>query len=219
MSGETLRVARALYPVTALGPGRRLGIWTQGCPLACKGCMSRDTWDPAGGEALTVEDLVELCRDAMAQGADGLTVSGGEPLQQPEPLGALLAGVDEARKAANRDFDVMVYTGYTEAELDDARLRAVAHCDVLVVGRFDVSRPTSLIWRGSANQRLLPLSELGRRRYADYVDHTPERPPMQLLAEGERFRVIGVPRAGSLGEFERGLRDRGFRIVDTTWRP
>jgi anaerobic ribonucleoside-triphosphate reductase activating protein len=212
-----MRVARVLYPVTALGPGVRLGVWVQGCSLACKGCMSRDTWSPQGGEEVSVDELLVLWREAVAAGADGITVSGGEPLQQPEALGELLAGVRQVR--ADRELDVLVYTGYTEEEFDEARWRAVEHCDVLVVGRYDVTKPTSLIWRGSANQRLLPLTAQGRRRYDEHVGQVPDRPTMQVMTDGDATRVIGVPRPGDLAELERGLRAAGLGVTGVTWRP
>ena len=39
-----IRLNKAHYPVTALGPGRRIGLWLQGCALACPGCISQDSW-------------------------------------------------------------------------------------------------------------------------------------------------------------------------------
>ena len=42
--GEPLSVNRLHHPVTALGSGSRVGIWTQGCAIRCRGCASLDTW-------------------------------------------------------------------------------------------------------------------------------------------------------------------------------
>ena len=85
MKREVLRISRSHFPVTALGPGTRLGVWVQGCPLACKGCMAQDTWAPQAGVEVDVEALAERWREAITLGATGLTVSGGEPLAQPGP--------------------------------------------------------------------------------------------------------------------------------------
>ena len=41
-----LSLSRVHFPVTTLGPGRRLGIWFQGCSIRCPGCISADTWGP-----------------------------------------------------------------------------------------------------------------------------------------------------------------------------
>jgi anaerobic ribonucleoside-triphosphate reductase activating protein len=45
---DRIGLNRVHFPVTALGPGRRIGIWLQGCLIRCPGCMSLDTWAPAG---------------------------------------------------------------------------------------------------------------------------------------------------------------------------
>ncbi|GAA3039819.1 4Fe-4S single cluster domain-containing protein [Actinokineospora globicatena] len=214
-----LRISQTHYPVRALGPGTRFGVWVQGCTLACKGCMSRDTWSAGGGTGVPVDDLVELWRSAVARGADGLTVSGGEPLQQAAGLADLLTAADEVRRRADRELDFLVYTGYDEDELDETRLAAVDLADVVVFGRFDVTKPTALVWRGSANQRMVPRTDLGRRRYADLVDHAPERGPLQVeVRDGDPW-IIGTPRQGALRELGRSMKDLGLRVTDTTWRP
>ncbi|MEJ2855908.1 MULTISPECIES: 4Fe-4S single cluster domain-containing protein [unclassified Saccharothrix] len=211
---STLRVSRTHFPVTALGPGTRLGVWVQGCSLACKGCMAQDTWDAGGGVAVEVADLVALWREAMARGAEGLTVSGGEPLQQPEALRQFLAAVHAERD----DQDILVYTGYEESEFDDIRRNAVEFADVVVTGRFDIRRPTALIWRGSANQRMVMRTDLGRRKYTQHVDHEPERAPIQVRADESGIWLIGTPRQGGLAGLERGLRASGLPVEGASWR-
>ncbi|MBO3750648.1 radical SAM protein [Streptosporangiaceae bacterium NEAU-GS5] len=214
-----LAINRVHSPVTALGYGRRLGIWTQGCPLACRGCMSRDTWDPAAGAEVAVEALADLWGQAVRDGADGLTVSGGEPLTQPAALAAFLELAHEIRGEAEREIDLLVYTGYEESELGEDQLAAVRHADVLITGRYEVARPTRLIWRGSAGQRMLIRTELGERRYRPYVDHEPERSPMQVTADERGVWLIGVPGEGTLPALERALRSRGVEARHPTWRP
>ncbi|MEU0878646.1 4Fe-4S single cluster domain-containing protein [Lentzea sp. NPDC005914] len=209
---STLRISRTHFPVTALGPGTRLGVWAQGCPLACRGCMSQDTWNPSGGTEVEVADLVALWTELDA---DGLTVSGGEPLQQPEALREFLLAVRETSPGK----DVLLYTGYEESELDETQLAAAALADVLVTGRYDVTSPTSLIWRGSANQRMVLRTDLGRRRYEQFVDHEPEHPPMQTRSDADGVWLIGVPRRGALTALERRLRALGLRPEDVSWRP
>ncbi|MEV6975911.1 4Fe-4S cluster-binding domain-containing protein [Kitasatospora sp. NPDC093806] len=222
---DAARVAQVYRPVTSLGPGRRLGVWFQGCPLACPGCMSRHTWDPAGGRELTVGRFAELWRAALADGIDGLTVSGGEPLAQAPALAALLAAADEERRragsAAARAADLLVYTGWEPEELaaDPATASALDGADAVITGRYRAGQPTRLAWRGSANQRLDLRTALGRERYAPYLDHRPERPELQVqVTEGE-VRVIGVPRPGDLGRIERELVRRGVTLRETSWRP
>src|ERR1051326_4990397 len=83
-----LFLSRVHFPVTTLGFGRRIGIWFQGCSLRCPGCVSRDTWEFGLGET-TVESLGEAIR-AELNSADGVTISGGEPFDQPVALEVLL---------------------------------------------------------------------------------------------------------------------------------
>jgi len=53
-----LELNKAHWPVTVLGPGRRIGLWVQGCTIHCKGCVSQDTWPRDPAKAIAVTDLV-----------------------------------------------------------------------------------------------------------------------------------------------------------------
>lgn len=78
---------------TVDGPGIRYIVFTQGCPLRCLFCHNPDTWDKNGGREIEVEELMEdiLKYKAYFQfSKGGVTVSGGEPLLQPEFLYKLL---------------------------------------------------------------------------------------------------------------------------------
>ena len=59
---------KAHYPVTTLGPGRRIGLWLQGCTLACPGCVSRDTWGFEPDRALPLTVLLAWCREMASAG-------------------------------------------------------------------------------------------------------------------------------------------------------
>lgn len=211
-----LRTSRVLYPITALGPGRRLGIWLQGCTLACQGCMSRDTWDPVAGTAVGVGHLVRLWHEAVRAGADGVTISGGEPLQQAGPLAEFLAAVRTEGR------DVLLYTGYELEELDeldDEQRRVLDHADAVITGRYLAGAPTGLIWRGSANQQLVPLTPLGEQRYRPFVDLAPAGAQVQVRVDDGVLWLVGVPPPGALGKVERRLRDNGIVFEEAAWRP
>lgn len=182
----------------------------------------------AAGTGVPVAELAELWRQAARSGADGITVSGGEPLAQPDALACMLAAVDAIRAelgqqddAAGRPrrvLDILVYTGYEPAEFTPEQGRAVAAADVLITGRFDITAPTGLIWRGSANQQMVLRTPLGHERYADMVGHVPARAPMQASVTDDGIWLIGVPRSGGVRALERGLRQRGVRLGSPTWR-
>ncbi len=66
------------------GPGIRLVVFLQGCPLRCLFCHNPDAWDPCGGTETPVEEIVRRARRMRPYfGEDGgVTFSGGEPLLQ-----------------------------------------------------------------------------------------------------------------------------------------
>lgn len=71
---------------TVDGPGVRFVVFFQGCPLRCKCCHNPDTWSSDGGTVYTAEEIVKkTVRYREYFGKDGgITLSGGEPLLQPD---------------------------------------------------------------------------------------------------------------------------------------
>ncbi len=70
------------------GPGIRLVVFLQGCPLRCIYCHNPDTWDPSKGTPTPIGDIVHRAkriRPYMGK-EGGVTFSGGEPLLQAEAL-------------------------------------------------------------------------------------------------------------------------------------
>ncbi|MDB9525723.1 pyruvate formate-lyase-activating protein [Oscillatoria sp. CS-180] len=69
------------------GPGIRYVIFTQGCLLRCQYCHNPDTRDPTSGQEVTVDELIDdikTYRSYLTYSGGGVTISGGEPLLQPE---------------------------------------------------------------------------------------------------------------------------------------
>lgn len=74
---------------TVDGPGIRFVVFLQGCPLKCKYCHNRDTWDIKNGKDYTVTEIFEKIlrsKPYMDNSNGGVTISGGEPLLQAEFL-------------------------------------------------------------------------------------------------------------------------------------
>jgi anaerobic ribonucleoside-triphosphate reductase activating protein len=158
----TILIARGpMYNVPALGFGTRTVIWTQGCDLACAGCMSKDTWDRDGGQAVDIETLVDRIVERSHLDA-GLTISGGEPMIQPSALGALVEGI--RRRSIPAQYDIVVYTGFRRSNLGGEALKLLDRIDVLVDGPFVQGRPGDGM-RGSSNQTVHLLTELATARY------------------------------------------------------
>ena len=86
----------------------------------------------------------------------GLTLSGGEPLEQPVPC------LELAKAAHANGLNVWCYTGYTWEELtkenDPDRIALLNQVDVLVDGLFIMAQKSlELDYRGSKNQRLIDV--------------------------------------------------------------
>ena len=81
---ETVRLYNVMTHSTVNGPGNRFVIWLQGCPLHCPGCFNQPTHDINGGVDMNIEKLAAQIN--QTPDIRGITLSGGEPLLQPELL-------------------------------------------------------------------------------------------------------------------------------------
>lgn len=211
---------KAHFPVTVLGPGRRIGLWLQGCTIRCRGCVSQDTWPADAARAMPVKALLDWCRRAAADGIDGITLSGGEPFDQPKPLLALLRGLSEWRTQAGLDFDILCYSGYPLKTLSKRHAKLLALLDALIPEPFVDGRPLGGLWRGSDNQTLAPLSARGAARYADYIvqPQAADSKRMQLSVEDGKLWFIGIPQRGDMAALEALCRQRGLELRQVSWR-
>ncbi|MGH3941959.1 MAG: 4Fe-4S single cluster domain-containing protein [Pseudonocardiaceae bacterium] len=212
-----LRLNRTHYPVTVLGPGVRAGIWVQGCTIGCSGCVAHDTWDAEAGAEVGVAAVLDWL-DGLDGPVDGVTVSGGEPFQQPEALAELLAGIGTWRRNRTKEVDVLVYSGYPWSRLarTPGLAAALGQCDAVIAGPYVARRNSGVALRGSDNQRLVPLTPLGERRYAQPSRET--GPRMQVAVQDGRIYCIGIPRAGDMDRLTEHLADAGVLLGDLTWR-
>jgi anaerobic ribonucleoside-triphosphate reductase activating protein len=212
-----VRLNKAHYPVTTLGPGVRAGIWLQGCTIACPGCLARDTW-PSDPRREVPLEVVLAWLAGLDGPVDGVTISGGEPFQQPEALAGLLDGVDGWRAGRSPRPDILVYSGYPMARLRRDHPALVARCDAVVAGPYLERRNSGARWRGSDNQEIVPLTPLGEARYRA-ADDPCGVPALQVTVEADRVWCIGIPRRGDLGRMEERLRTAGLVQFQASWRP
>ncbi|ERL04741.1 radical SAM domain protein [Oribacterium sp. oral taxon 078 str. F0263] len=162
-----MNVARILYPVEVLGPGKRLGIWVCGCRRGCKGCSNPELWVQKPEYEVTVEDIMSLVsRISDLHKIDGFTISGGEPMDQPEGLSQLITQLSAYSK------DILIYTGYRIDELkkreDPATNIILSRAAVLIDGEYREEENMDVLLRGSSNQRihiLIPEMAEGYEKY------------------------------------------------------
>lgn len=149
-----IRTAGTVNDSIVDGPGLRLTVFVQGCSHHCPGCHNPQTHDPNGGKETDTETLIaQMKKNPLLS---GLTLSGGEPMEQPE------ACYELAKAAHEMGLNVWCYTGYTFEELfnkcDEAQVALVDSVDVLVDGPFILSqRSLEIPWRGSRNQRVIDV--------------------------------------------------------------
>jgi anaerobic ribonucleoside-triphosphate reductase activating protein len=150
-----LRVATISDDTEAEGPGRRWSLWVQGCSIRCPSCCNPEMFVAGGGTQWSIDALVARMHAAAARGVEGITLLGGEPFEQAAGATALA----EAAKA--RGLTVMVFSGYTLAELEQRADAGplLALTDLLVDGRYDRERPEppppiGRRWIGSTNQTM-----------------------------------------------------------------
>lgn len=180
------------FPVLTLGPGRRLGIWTQGCSRRCPGCISKHTWEFDETKRVGWDRVSELLHQHRSK-ADGLTISGGEPFDQLAELVHLL----ELATGAGYT-DILLYTGYTLEELRSALgdkfqlLRRLV--SVIIDGPFVSQLRTDLVWKGSDNQRMHVLTSdpVLVERYGEFKDRKKDR-KLQLVFSDGRLYLVGIP--------------------------
>ena len=137
------------------GPGTRLVVFLSGCPLRCAYCQNPDTWCKRDGtltKASAIEELVQRYRDFIAHAGGGLTVSGGEPLQQPAFTRNLLERAKDAELHTALDT-----SGFLGRRADDALL---AVTDLVLL---DIKAGTDALHRRLTRRPLAPTLEFAER--------------------------------------------------------
>jgi anaerobic ribonucleoside-triphosphate reductase activating protein len=173
--------------------------------------MARDLWEP--GER-TPLDAVERRLLPGLERYGRLTISGGEPFDQPDALAELVG-----RLRRRLDPEVLVYSGRTLAELeaDPASRPLLEGADLLVAGPFDERATDVLRWRGSDNQAVHLLSPRAQRYRRLAGRPKPGRPALALQQFGAgRVRLIGIPRRGDLARYHAATAARGFIVQEAT---
>lgn len=175
-----IQVGQLEHNCSIYGPHQRTVVWTQGCTLGCKGCWNQDLWTSLGGAAMDVKQIVQ---DAIEAGDEGLTILGGEPLQQPQATLALIL------EAQQHDLGIFLYTGYDFDELEGDALTCYEASDIVVAGRYiESERNTELRWRGSSNQTV----EFRTDRYKEF--EFIEGNDVQItIGEDGSLTILGYP--------------------------
>lgn len=149
---STLNVLRIVDGTSVDGPGLRTSIYLAGCHHHCEGCHNEQSWDFAGGQPMTIDEIIAHVDE---QDFD-VTLSGGDPMYHATELLPLVKALKESGR------NVWCYTGFLYEEVLEniAMRRLLDYIDVLVDGPFILSRrDISLLFKGSDNQRLIDIPQ------------------------------------------------------------
>lgn len=184
-----IRYSAKVEQTRVLGPGKRAALWVQGCCFDCPGCIAPGFKEGSYTEAAPEE----LARWYLGLEAEGLTISGGEPMLQAGALARMVAAIRRVR-----DTGVIVYTGFVyETLLEKARQDAgirqlLGQIDLLIDGPYIRERDHGEPYRGSANQRLLALTGRYRKELDTYYAGGQGR-QIELQLSGRQTMLVGVP--------------------------
>jgi pyruvate formate lyase activating enzyme len=206
---------------TVDGPGVRYVVFLAGCPLRCQYCHNPDTQHMHDGTPTTAADVVaDIAATAgfLRHGHGGVTLSGGEPLVQPEFCAAILRGCKELGLHTALDT-----SGFLGAHADDYLL---ADVDLVLL---DIKAFTEATYRKVTGAALRPtlefaerLASIGKPVWLRYVlvpgltDDIAEITALAEFAAGlgnvERVDVLPFHKMGELKWRDLG---RPYRLGDT----
>lgn len=150
----------------ANGPGVRVSLFVSGCTHHCEGCFNKEAWNFNFGKPFTdevIDDIIEYMKPDYIK---GITLLGGEPLEQTNQQGLLplLRKIDHIYPEKN----IWCFTGY-DFEKDvigrmmkewDETKEFMSYIDVLVDGEFMIDKKDlNLVFKGSSNQRTIMVQE------------------------------------------------------------
>lgn len=154
-----------------------------------------------------MQELAEWLLDQ--QGIEGITLSGGEPMEQAVAIVQLIDIVRE-----RRDTGVVCYTGCTYEHLladgtaDQRKL--LERVDLLIDGPYVQELHRPLLWRASANQRLLVLSPRYEQIASALIAAGDKPAGMEFQVTRDGLAFAGVPpEPRMLSQFTAELKSRG----------
>ena len=164
---NNLHIMAVTGPDINNGPGFRVTIWVSGCTHACPGCQNKHTWKYGQGHKL--DDMVPYhltCKEKILnligdKHIDGVTISGGDPLDQSAQALKELAKFLSNIKKRYPEKSIWLYTGYLIEDLKNyPHKEVIKNCDVIIDGPYvKEKRNITIPFRGSTNQRIIDVQK------------------------------------------------------------
>ena len=199
-------VARILYPVNVLGPGKRIGIWFNGCNHHCPGCSNPELWELQERYKTTLQTLMRLVKHICDnQAVDGFTLTGGDPFTQADALRQLLP---ELSKFSN---DILVYTGFDYEEILLKYPELVSQIGVMIDRKYIQERNNGAVLRGSDNQRIIILNDRLADKYSSYLSTAQNE--IQNFTSLDGVIYVGIHKPGYENQVDILLRGKGLENI------
>ena len=164
------------------GPGNRFVLWTQGCLKGCKNCFNPETWSTDLYKELSPRQIFELIKNFEVE---GVTISGGDPLEQEDDLLELLFLLKEIKLRKG----IILFSGFSRNEIRENPIRekCLSYIDVLIDGRYEEELKTESSLRGSSNQEFYFFSNKILREELFFDQE------IELSLESDKIVMTGFP--------------------------
>ena len=144
------------------GPGVRVSLFVSGCNHHCKGCFNSIAWDFNYGNDFEDNTINEIVEALDKNYIEGLSLLGGEPLEELNQKDVLRLIKEVKEKLPNKT--IWLYSGFTYEEICNMKTKQIKdiikNIDVLVDGKFEIDLyDPALFFRGSSNQRIIDIKE------------------------------------------------------------
>lgn len=188
-----------------LGPGKRLIIWTSGCPLNCAGCIEPALQDANAGTSWQATELFAHIAPLLSA-LKKITISGGEPFFQAAALYHLIS-------LFPAEWDLMIFSGYEWDYLKTKFPAILPRIDILISGKYVQEMQGNFLWRGSQNQIIHSPSH---KYDALTLQHWMNAPSagVEMFFEGQTSYLYGIPAQGVLDALYSKLQDNGISFQD-----
>lgn len=145
---------------TVDGPGIRLVVFLQGCPMRCLYCHNPDTWDLNGGTEMSPQEIINLyLKNRSFYATGGITVTGGEPLMQTEFLIELFSLAKSNKIHTCIDTSGIVFNPDNTDKLD----KLMPLTDLVMLDIKHINEQKHIKLTGHSNKNILA--------FAKYLEH------------------------------------------------
>lgn len=161
----------------ANGEGVRVSLFVSGCTNHCPGCFNEEAQDFNYGQLYTPITERYIIDRVSKPYIAGLSILGGDPLCQSDA--GLVYLIQLASSVRDMGKPVWLWTGFCWEDFDHIQLNfhqallkaLITACDIVVDGPFiESQKDIGLMWKGSANQRVIDVQKTLRKGHVVLYD-------------------------------------------------